>query len=144
MNYDTHIANEEELKAINKRAENSLISNLGIVYTYVSAQRVEATMPVDERTIQPVGILHGGASLVLAETLAGMGSRMGSAEDDLPLGIQVSGNHVKAVKAGNSVKAIAKALSRGSKIHVWSVDILTMDDKLVSNVKVTNCIVKKR
>ena len=65
-------------------------------YTYASEDRVEATMPVDERTRQPFGILHGGATLALAETVAGLGSMILAKPDEIVVGMQVSGNHMSS------------------------------------------------
>ncbi len=72
------------------------MGNLGIQYTYASEDRVEATMPVDERTRQPFGILHGGATLALAETVAGLGSMILCQPDEIVVGMQVSGNHMSS------------------------------------------------
>ena len=82
------------LDQLNQRARHALMGNLGIQYTYASEDRVEATMPVDERTRQPFGILHGGASLALAETVAGLGSMILCKPDEIVVGMQVSGNHI--------------------------------------------------
>ena len=82
------------LEDINNRMEHSLVSNLGIKVTYVSPTQIEAVMPVDERTCQPFGFLHGGASLALAETLAGVGSMLLLGDDEYAVGAEVTGNHV--------------------------------------------------
>ena len=89
-------ASEIPLDLLNAQAKHALMGNLGIQYTYASPGRVEATMPVDERTRQPFGILHGGATLALAETVAGLGSMISCQPDEIVVGMQVSGNHVSS------------------------------------------------
>ena len=88
------------LDEINKKMAHSLVANLGITITKASATEVEATMPVDERTCQPFGYLHGGASLALAETLAGIGSIQALGENEFAMGAQVTGNHVMPAPIG--------------------------------------------
>lgn len=132
------------LDAINARAKHALMGNLGIQYTYASENRVEATMPVDERTRQPFGILHGGATLALAETAAGLGSMILARPDELIVGMQVSGSHVSSAHEGDTVRAIATIIHKGRTSHVWNVDVFTSTDKLVSTVRVVNSVIKKK
>lgn len=132
------------LDQLNKRAEHALMGHLGIQYTYASPDRVEATMPVDERTRQPFGILHGGATLALAETVAGLGSMLACQPDELAVGMQISGNHISTAHEGDTVRAVAKIVHKGRSSHVWDVSIYTSTDKLVSSVRVLNSIVKKK
>jgi HAD-superfamily hydrolase, subfamily IIB len=132
------------LKQLNANTGRSLIGNLGIEYTYASSERVEAIMPVDHRTRQPFGILHGGASLALAETLAGVGSMLGCSPDELTVGMQVSGNHVSSAHEGDTVRAVATIIHKGRSSHVWNVDIFTSTDKLVSSIRVINSILKRK
>jgi len=100
-------------------------------------------MAVTPAVCQTFGFLSGGASLALAETLAGRGSRVLCAEDEVPLGIQVSGNHVRAVPLGGKVRAEARLLSRSRSLHVWNVDVFDESDRLVSTSRVTNRIKKR-
>jgi len=118
--------------------------NLGIQFTFASESRIEATMPVDERTRQPFGILHGGASLALAETVAGLGSMILCKPDEISVGMQVSGNHISSAHEGDTVRAVGSILHKGRSSHIWNVDIFTSTDKLVSSVRVVNSILKKR
>ena len=131
------------LEQLNQRARHALMGNLGIQYTYASEDRVEATMPVDERTRQPFGILHGGASLALAETVAGLGSMLICKPDEIVVGMQVSGNHISSAHEGDTVRAVATIVHKGRSSHVWNVDVFTSTDKLVSSVRVVNSILKK-
>ena len=132
------------LDKLNEAGRYSLTGNLGIKFTYASEDRFEATMPVDERTRQPFGILHGGATLALAETIAGLGSMMLCKPDETMVGMQVSGNHVSSAHEGDTVRAVGTIIHKGRSSHVWNVDVFTSTDKLVSSVRVVNSIIKKR
>ncbi|MGM9701632.1 MAG: PaaI family thioesterase [Prevotella sp.] len=125
-------------------AEHGLCGHLGIRFVAVEEGLVTATMPVDERTCQPFGILHGGASLALAESVAGQGSLLLCPSGLVPCGIQVSGNHLRMVQQGTTVVAEGRLLFRGKTQHVWSVDIRTSEGELVSTIRVVNQIVKRR
>ena len=116
----------------------------GIQYTYASEDRVEATMPVDHRTRQPFGILHGGATLALAETVAGLGSMILCQPDEIVVGMQVSGNHISSAHEGDTVRAVGTIVHKGRSSHVWNVDVFTSTNKLVSSVRVVNSVMKKR
>ncbi|MDR2764985.1 MAG: Cof-type HAD-IIB family hydrolase [Tannerella sp.] len=131
------------LEQLNTQGRHALMGNLGIQYTYASEGRVEATMPVDHRTRQPFGILHGGATLALAETVAGLGSFILCAPDEMMAGMQISGNHLSSAHEGDTVRAVATVIHRGRSSHVWNVDVYTSTDKLISSVRVLNSIMKK-
>lgn len=131
------------LDQLNAQARHALMGNLGIQYTYASEDRVEATMPVDERTRQPFGILHGGATLALAETVAGLGSMILCKPDEIVVGMQVSGNHISSAHEGDTVRAIGTIVHKGRSSHVWNVDVFTSTNKLVSSVRVVNSVMKK-
>ena len=102
-----------------------------------------ARMKVDERNRQPFGFLSGGASLALAENVAGVGSSA-LCPGCACVGIEVSGSHVKAVAEGDTVMAYAKMLHQGTTLHVWNVDIKDTSGDLISNVRVTNYIIKQK
>ena len=137
-------AAEVPLDLLNDRARHALMGNLGIQYTYASDERVEATMPVDYRTRQPFGILHGGATLALAETVAGLGSMIICESDEIVVGMQVSGNHISSAHEGDTVRAVATIVHKGRSSHVWNVDVFTSTNKLVSSIRVVNSVIKKR
>jgi len=100
-----------------------------------------AKMRVDERNRQPWGFLSGGASLALAENVAGVGS-MALCPGCMAMGINVQGQHVKAVVEGDTVTALATIKHKGGTLHVWQVEIRNSAGELISNVAVTNFIVK--
>ncbi|WP_163710369.1 PaaI family thioesterase [Mangrovibacterium lignilyticum] len=123
--------------------KDSLISNLGIKIESIDDGEVTASMPVSEKTMRPGGILHGGASLALAETIAGLGSILiiDATEYDAR-GIQVTANHVGGMTEG-TVLATAKIVHQGKQTHIWNVDITNKEGKLISTARVTNMIIKK-
>ena len=105
---------------------------------------VRSRLEVTPAVCQRFGFLSGGASLALAETMAGRGSLELCAEGDIPLGVQVSANHVRAVPLGGVVLGEARLLSRTRTLHVWNVDITDEEGRLVSTGRVTNCIKKRK
>ena len=135
---------EIPLDALNAQAQTTLMGNLGIQYTYASHERIEATMPVDHRTRQPFGILHGGATLALAETVAGLGSMVICNPDEFVVGMQVSGNHISSAHEGDTVRAVATIVQKGRSSHVWNVDVFTSTEKLVSSIRVMNSVMKRK
>jgi uncharacterized protein (TIGR00369 family) len=122
---------------------DTIIQNLGIQLISWADGMLRAEMPVDERTAQHYGVLCGGATLALAEIVAGLGSMHLCADDEIPRGIQVSGNHIGAVPVGGKVVAEGRIVHRGRSTHVWNVDVTDGDGKLVSTVRVTNFILKR-
>ena len=121
----------------------NLADSLGM--TFVSTPEPDscmAMMTVGEQNCQPYGYLSGGASLALAETLAGVGSAA-ICPEEVAVGISVSGHHIKAVKIGESVTAKATIVQKGRTLHVWNVAITDNEGDLVSEAVVTNYIIKK-
>ena len=102
-----------------------------------------ARMKVDERNRQPFGFLSGGASLALAENVAGVGSSS-LCPGCACVGIEVSGSHVKAVVEGDTVTAYARLQHSGKTLHVWQVDIKNSAGELISTVRVTNYVIKTK
>jgi 1,4-dihydroxy-2-naphthoyl-CoA hydrolase len=123
--------------------KNTLMGALGIKIIKKSDGFITATMPVDNRTCQTYGVLHGGASLALAETVAGIGSMDICEKNEIPCGLSVSGNHVLAVTLGHTVTAKGSLMFKGKTTHVWNVDIRNEEDELVSTVRIVNHIVMK-
>jgi len=130
----------EKLNQLNK---GTMMEQLQIEYLETANGFVKARMPVDKRTFQPDGILHGGASLALAETVAGLGSALIVDLKKFNVrGAQVSANHVGSAKVG-WVIAEAKLVHQGKNTHIWDVSIRTEQDKPVSICRITNFVVKK-
>ena len=128
---------------INNLCKNSLIEHLGISITEINANTVKATMPVDNRTKQPLGLLHGGAVMALVETAGSIGSYfLVDPEKFDVVGIEINGNHI-----GNTtcsfVYAIAHLIHHGRKTHVWNVDIFDEDNTPISVCRITNMVLEK-
>lgn len=117
---------------------------LGIEILADASGTVAARMEVTERCCQPYGYCSGGAMLTLEETLAGEASAALLDGGEIPLGVQVSANHLKAVRLGGVITARATLLHRGARTHVWNVDLTDGDGELVSTARVTNAIVRAR
>lgn len=129
---------------INAITPNTLMQALGIKCTILNEGYVEATMPVDRHTRQPMGILHGGASLALAETVAGYGSVVLLKSNEIQVGMQVSGNHLHSAHEGETVRAIGKIIHQGRSTHVWNVDVVNESGDIICSARVVNSILKKR
>ena len=132
------------LDDLNHLNRNTLMESLGIEYLEVKAGYVRARMPVDRRTLQPVAnILHGGASLALAETVGSLGSILITDMEKYDVrGAALSANHVRPVAQG-WVYAEARLLHQGRNTHIWNIDILNDEKELVSVARLTNFIVPR-
>ena len=132
--------NVDHIKEIIEKRPN-LSTTLGMQFISTPDDDIcMATMKVDKRNRQPFGFLSGGASLALAENLAGVGSSA-LCPGKICVGISVSGDHVKAGEEGETVTALAHLVSKGRKLHVWDVQISNSSGELISTVHVTNYII---
>ncbi|PYF75744.1 hotdog fold thioesterase [Pedobacter nutrimenti] len=123
--------------------KNHIGALLDIQFTEVGEDFMKATMPVDQRTHQPFGILHGGASVVLAESLGSMASFMCiDSEKYMAVGLEVNANHLRPVKSG-LVTGVCKPLHLGSKTHVWEIKIYTDKGKMSCISRLTVAIIPK-
>jgi len=121
--------------------KNTLLESLGIEVSLVEKGRVIAHMPVDERTRQPFGVLHGGASVALAETVASIGAyELVNKETQGVAGLEINANHVKAKRDG-VVKAIATVLHNGRKTQVWDIKIVDEEDNLICISRCTMAVI---
>jgi 1,4-dihydroxy-2-naphthoyl-CoA hydrolase len=128
---------------LNNICKGTFISFLGIEFLRHDNNTIEASMPVDNK-LQPMGLLHGGASLALAETVASGGSYLLVDPDKYDvLGLQVSGNHLSTVSEG-MLHAKATIIHRGKTTHVWDVQIMNDLGKLICVSRVTMMVVKKK
>ena len=132
------------LKEVNQFNENTLIKHLGIEITEIGPNFLTGRMPVDHRTHQPMGLLHGGASVVLIESLGSVGSSLlVDLSKEHPVGLEVNANHVGAARAGHVV-AKATIVHAGKKTHVWQVEVRTEDtNRLISTGRLTVMIVNR-
>jgi 1,4-dihydroxy-2-naphthoyl-CoA hydrolase len=131
------------VEELNGSRQGTLIENLGILFTEIGADFVRGTMPVDVRTVQPYGLLHGGASVALAETLGSMGASMCVDADEYQVvGQEINANHVRAARSG-LVTGTARAVHLGGRTHVWSIDIINDAQKLVCISRITMAVIKR-
>jgi 1,4-dihydroxy-2-naphthoyl-CoA hydrolase len=132
-----------DLAKLNSINKGTMMEVLGIEYLEARQGYLKAKMPVDERTFQPARLLHGGASMALAETLGSVGSAIMVNLDEYEVrGSQLSANHIKSAKEG-WVIGEAILLHRGRNTHVWNIDIKDEAGKLISTCRLTNFIIKK-
>jgi 1,4-dihydroxy-2-naphthoyl-CoA hydrolase len=125
------------LNQINAGHKGTLAEALGIEITLARPGHMEATMPVDQRTIQPMGLLHGGASVALAETLGSLGSfLLVKHENKAPVGLEINANHIKSAKKG-LVKGVATAIHQGRRTHIWHIEIKDEEQNLICISRLT-------
>jgi hypothetical protein len=131
------------LELINQATQPGLIGSLGIEITKIDEGSVEGMMELSDKNCRPDGILHGGANLALAESLAGLGSMLMVDLNEFDvLGIQVNGSHTGVLRSGKAW-AVAKILHPGNQTHIWNVDVKNEEGRLISTIRVTNMIVKR-
>ncbi|MEN8210070.1 MAG: hotdog fold thioesterase [Thermodesulfobacteriota bacterium] len=129
------------LDEINKFTKNSIVEKTGIQFIEKGDDFLRASMPVDERTKQPLGILHGGASVVLAETLGSMASHMTLDENHYSVGLEIKANHLKSISNG-LVTGIVKPVNLGKTDQLWDITITDEDDKKICVSRITMVILK--
>ena len=123
--------------------KNTLDEHLGMQFTEIGDNYLKATMPVDKRTHQPYGLLHGGASVALAETIGSVGSALIINPDKIIcVGLEINANHVRGVKDG-FVTAIATPLHLGGSTHVWDIKIYDNKERLICVSRLTVALLKK-
>jgi 1,4-dihydroxy-2-naphthoyl-CoA hydrolase len=130
------------LEELNGNRDGTLVGHLGILFTEIGDDFVRGTMPVDTRTVQPYGLLHGGASVALAETLGSTGAAMCvDAAEYQVVGQEINANHVRAARSG-LVTGTARAVHLGGRTHVWSIEIVNDARKLVCISRITMAVIK--
>jgi 1,4-dihydroxy-2-naphthoyl-CoA hydrolase len=124
-----------------EKLKGTMAHSLGMEITKLEKGYVEGTMPVDKRTHQPMGLLHGGASAALAETLGSIGSAMCiDTSTHAPVGIEINCNHVRGKKSG-IVTGKATQVHQGGKIHIWNIEIVDEEEKLIATSRLTVMII---
>jgi 1,4-dihydroxy-2-naphthoyl-CoA hydrolase len=135
---------DAKMTRLREIGNNTIAEALGMEITEVGEGVVRGRLPVDARTHQPYGLLHGGASVVLAETLGSIGSHaLVEASGKGAVGIEVNANHVKGVRSG-WVHGIATLVHRGGRLHVWNIEIQDDEGDLVCTSRLTVMIVPRR
>jgi len=130
--------------ALNKWSADTLPGVLGIEFTAIGEDFVEARMPVDKRTHQPLGMLHGGASVALAETLGSVAATLCvDTAAQFCVGLEINANHIRSVREG-FVKGVTRPLHIGKKTQVWEIRITTDDGELVCISRITMAVLDKK
>ena len=131
----------EEVQQLGK---GTMVEHVGIRITEVGTDFLKGTMPVDHRTVQPMGILHGGASVALAETLGSLAANLVvDSEKNYCVGLDINANHIRAARQG-LVTGTAKPLHLGSSTQVWSIEIVDEDNRLVCISRLTMAILQRK
>lgn len=130
----------EELVAVHK---NTTVAHLGIEFLEVGDDFIRARVPVDHRTIQPYGLLHGGVSVVLAETLGSCGAAFATPEGYRAVGLDINANHIKGTTSG-WVTGIARPVHMGRTTHVWQIDLHNDAGELTCVSRLTMAILAPR
>lgn len=134
----------DSMEKLNASSHKTLMQQLGIEYLEKREGYIKARMPVDERTLQPMGILHGGASLALAETIGSLGSALMLDLDKYDVrGANINANHVGAASSG-WVYGEAEIIHQGRYTHVWNINIKDENGRLISVSRLTNIIIEKK
>jgi 1,4-dihydroxy-2-naphthoyl-CoA hydrolase len=128
---------------LNERARNSLPGFLGITVTEIGADYLRATMPVVPRTHQPFGVLHGGASVALAETVGSLAAMLCVEPRFMCLGQEINANHLRAISTG-TVTATARPYHLGGRSQVWGIEIRDQSERLVCVSRLTVAVVERR
>lgn len=140
---DTIWFTKPSLELLNGLGKGNMGEHLDIKFTEVGADYLVATMPVDHKTKQPAGLLHGGASVVLAETMGSIASLFCIDANVLsPVGIEINANHIKGVTSGR-VKGVCKPIKATGKIHVWEIKIYSEAEQLICISRLTTTVVSK-
>jgi 1,4-dihydroxy-2-naphthoyl-CoA hydrolase len=136
---------EFNLESVNAFNKNTLVDHLGIEFTNYGEDYIEASMPVDHRTVQPMRLLHGGASAALAETLGSVASYLCLDDPDnyTSVGVEINANHLRSVTEGKVIGRVTP-LKIGKTMQVWQIKIRDNKSKLICVSRLTIAIVKRR
>jgi 1,4-dihydroxy-2-naphthoyl-CoA hydrolase len=132
----------QTLETLNALGAGTMARPLGIVFTEIGEDFIRGTMPVDDRTRQPLGLLHGGASVALAETLGSTGANLCVDDSCLCLGQEINANHVRSARTG-TVTGTARPLHIGGRSQVWGIDIVDETGALVCISRLTMAVIPR-
>ena len=131
---------QSTLEQLNTMGDGNMVGLLDIRFEALTDDAIEATMPVDSRTHQPFGLLHGGASVVLAETLGSVAGYLCSEGEQKVVGLEVNANHICSVRSGR-VRGVCRALHVGSRHQVWQIDISDEQGRLCCSSRLTTAVI---
>lgn len=127
------------LEQLNQMTERNMLAHLGMVFTHLGDRVLEATMPVDDRTRQPFGLLHGGASVALSESLGSMAGYLCSQPGECVVGVEINASHLRPVSQGE-VRGVCQPLHMGRKNQVWQIEVFTPQDKLCCIARLSTAV----
>ena len=131
---------QSTLEQLNAMGDGNMVGLLDIRFEALTDDAIEATMPVDSRTHQPFGLLHGGASVVLAETLGSVAGYLCSEGEQKVVGLEVNANHIRSVRSGRG-RGVCRALHVGSRHQVWQIDIFDEQGRLCCSSRLTTAVI---
>lgn len=132
------------VEGLNARSTNTIVDHIGIEYMAIGDDYIKARMPVDNRTVQPARILHGGASVVLAETLGSVAAYLCiDPAQKMAVGLEINANHVRSVREGY-VTGTVKPLHIGNSTHIWQIHIRDDQNRLVCIARITIAVLDQK
>ena len=134
-------AKKNDIDDLNQWSKNTMVEHIGIRVVEVGDDYLKATMPVDKRTHQPMGILHGGASVVLAETLGSIAANLAVKDPYYCVGMEINANHVKSAFS-DDVTGTVRPVHIGKSTHVWDITICDKEDELICVSRITLAVLK--
>lgn len=132
------------LELMNARSSETMVEALGIVFTERGTDFLQGTMPVNARSCQPMRLLHGGASVALAETLASVGANCCVDEAHAAVGQEINANHLRPALEGETVTGTARLLHAGARSQVWTVEISNSREQLICVSRITMAVINRR
>ena len=144
LKFDLMIDSNVTAEQLNANSNNTMVEHLGILITEVGSDYIKGTMPVDQRTLQPHGLLHGGASVVLAETLASIAANcVVDSQKYYCVGLEINANHIKSARDG-LVHGVTKPLHIGRQTQVWEIKITNDKGQLVCVSRITMAVLNRQ
>ena len=131
------------LESLNETSVNTLVEHLGIEYSAFDDNSLSAVMPVESKTHQPLGMLHGGASVVLAETLGSLAANMCVDDGKYCVGLDINANHLRAMRSGHVIGK-ASPVHLGATTQVWQIDIKDPRGRMVCTSRLTIAVMKHK
>ena len=131
------------LESLNETSVNTLVEHLGIEYSAFDDNSLSAVMPVESKTHQPLGMLHGGASVVLAETLGSLAANMCVDDGKYCVGLDINANHLRAMRSGHVIGK-ASPVHLGATTQVWQIDIKDSRGRMVCTSRLTIAVMKHK
>lgn len=131
---------EVTLEQLNLHSKGTMVEHLGIRFIALNDDSIEAVMPVDNRTRQPFGLLHGGASVTLAETLGSMAGYLCTQGEQQVVGLEINANHVRSARKGE-VRGVCRATHIGRTHQVWQIEIYGADSRLCCTSRLTTAVI---